>query len=170
MTKIKKLNFQKVMLESDGTEPKDDFVSKFFSVICYQNPKIVCLKISDEIFNKIIKTSTYFCSCQDDVLHWKLTPVWLAPDFESKKGLAVELKFDDVLYRFTIEIDEITFLSLLNGFILLTKESNNDTVFHEKYIAYGIDLPTNLLCDDVFKSMLNKLIIPKKQELRDALS
>lgn len=168
MVNIKKLNFQKVLLESDGV-PEDDFVDKFFSVICYQRPKVVCLKISDEIFNKIIKTATFFCSCQDDGLHWKLTPVWLAPDFESKKGLAIELTIDDVLYRFTVEIDEITFLSLLNGFILLTKESNNDTVFHENYLAYCIDFPTDLLHDKVFKSMLDGIIIPKKQKLREVL-
>ena len=157
------------MLESDGTEPHDDFTSKFFSVICFHNPKIMCLKISDEIFNQIIKASSYFCSCQDEVLKWRILPVWLAPDFASKKGLSVELEIDDILYRFTIQIDEISFLSLLNGFILLTKESNHDKVFHKKYLAYAIDFPTKILMSEVFKSMLNKLIIPKKQQLQDAL-
>ena len=169
MVKIKKLNFQKVLLETDGTEPKDDFVTKFFSVICHQRPKVMCLKISDEVFNKIIKVSTYFCSCQDKGLHWRIMPVWLAPDFESNKGLSVELELDDILYRFTVQIDEISFLSLINGFILVTKQSNNDPVFHEKYLAYAIDFPTNLLHSEVFKLMLDKLIISKKQELRDAL-
>jgi len=157
------------MLESDGTEPKDDFVDKFFSVICYQRPKIMCLKISDDIFNQIIKVSSYFCSCHDKGLKWRLMPVWLAPDFESNKGLSIELEFDDTLYRFTVKIDEISFLSLLNGFILLTKESNHDTIFHKKYLAYSIDFPTNLLHSEVFKLMLDNLIIPKKQKLQDAL-